>query len=464
MNPVVTYVLGGTYSTTQNSDAVSVARSQGVAASISYTGTTAVAAVFNSGVAQVDTLTMATKVLTGAGDFVKIRDGAGGVWAVAANKLDVKTVTFPTKAAATAADYIHIKDVTGGDWAVALNKSGTDAAPTGARWVSIPAANKAFVNISAVTTATQVAGLAFTALQALVGFTSAVTLTNPADGTLVFTAPSFGLITAFFPHNADDSGVGSITVVNTSVGGPSPAGALWSSVPAANKVVVDITTATTAATVATAVQAGLAGLTGISTTLTVGASSGANIPITQVIRLLMGDPTPSNAGETAIGSITVAQTTAGVTATVDTTANTITMAAHGFVTGLKGRLTTTGTLPTGLSTGIDYFVIVIDANTVKLASSLDNALAGTAVVITSQGTSGGVNTFTPTALSGGSVKLQQSVNKTDWFDISGQSASIATTGTSFFNVSDLYAQYVRAVFTATAGQVQISAAFCTKDM
>ncbi len=64
-------------------------------------------------------------------------------------------------------------------------------------------------------------------------------------------------------------------------------------------------------------------------------------------------------------------------------------------TGLKGRLTTTGTLPAGLALATDYFCIETGtASQVKFASSLANARAGVAVNITDTGT--GTHTFTPT--------------------------------------------------------------------
>jgi microcystin-dependent protein len=53
--------------------------------------------------------------------------------------------------------------------------------------------------------------------------------------------------------------------------------------------------------------------------------------------------------------------------------------------GQKIRLTTTGTLPTGLSAGVDYFVIRASSTTIKLASSQANANAGTAIDITGAG-------------------------------------------------------------------------------
>lgn len=72
------------------------------------------------------------------------------------------------------------------------------------------------------------------------------------------------------------------------------------------------------------------------------------------------------------------------------TTDIITSAAHGRVTGERVRLTTTTTLPAGLSLATTYYVIRIDADTFKLASSAANALAGTAVDITDTGT--GVHT------------------------------------------------------------------------
>jgi microcystin-dependent protein len=60
--------------------------------------------------------------------------------------------------------------------------------------------------------------------------------------------------------------------------------------------------------------------------------------------------------------------------------NNATFAAHGIKrTGFKVRLTS-GTL-TGLATATDYYVIVVDANTLAFATSLANALAGTKIAI-----------------------------------------------------------------------------------
>jgi hypothetical protein len=57
-----------------------------------------------------------------------------------------------------------------------------------------------------------------------------------------------------------------------------------------------------------------------------------------------------------------------------------------ILTGTKVRLTTTTTLPAGLATATDYYLIKLTDGTFKLATSYVNALAGTAIDITDTGT------------------------------------------------------------------------------
>ena len=78
---------------------------------------------------------------------------------------------------------------------------------------------------------------------------------------------------------------------------------------------------------------------------------------------------------------------------VNTTTDIITEANHNYYTGLVGQLTTDNTLPTGLSLATDYYVIALSDNTYSLATSLENAEAGTKINITAAGT--GNHTFTP---------------------------------------------------------------------
>lgn len=63
-----------------------------------------------------------------------------------------------------------------------------------------------------------------------------------------------------------------------------------------------------------------------------------------------------------------------------------------ILVGTRVRLTTTTTLPGGLATATDYYVIKVSDSTFKLATSYANAIAGTAINITDAGT--GTQTIT----------------------------------------------------------------------
>jgi phage tail-like protein len=68
----------------------------------------------------------------------------------------------------------------------------------------------------------------------------------------------------------------------------------------------------------------------------------------------------------------------------------VTCAAHGLTTGDVVYFTTTGALPTGVTTAGRYYAIVVTSSTFRLATSAANATAGTA--ITTAGTQSGVHT------------------------------------------------------------------------
>ena len=108
------------------------------------------------------------------------------------------------------------------------------------------------------------------------------------------------------------------------------------------------------------------------------------------------------------------------------------VAAHNQVTGSLGTLTSTTTLPSPLNTGTNYWLIVLDANNFQFATSLSNAVAGTFVPLTDQGT--GRHTFTPTASAGNTITGNMSV-----------------TGTSFCNISSLQLISNPASVTVAAG-------------
>lgn len=71
---------------------------------------------------------------------------------------------------------------------------------------------------------------------------------------------------------------------------------------------------------------------------------------------------------------------------VNSTNDTITLTGHAFVTGDKFRYSmNSGVQNIGLTDNTDYYAIVVDANTIKVATSPANASAGTAVNLTSGG-------------------------------------------------------------------------------
>lgn len=79
-----------------------------------------------------------------------------------------------------------------------------------------------------------------------------------------------------------------------------------------------------------------------------------------------------------------------ITVTIATPA-VVTLNSHGFLTGESIFLTTTGALPTNLSVNTLYFVIFVDANTFRLATTYANAIAGTA--INTSGSQSGIHTL-----------------------------------------------------------------------
>lgn len=129
-----------------------------------------------------------------------------------------------------------------------------------------------------------------------------------------------------------------------------------------------------------------------------------------------------------------------------------TKSSHGYLTGLKVQLTTTTTLPAGLSLATDYFVIKIDADTFYLASSLANAQAGTQVDITDSGT--GTHTITPTALAGANYQMQGSFDNSTWFNV-GSAVNITASVDTLVEKVDPMFDYVRFYYTLTAGQLSI---------
>lgn len=129
-------------------------------------------------------------------------------------------------------------------------------------------------------------------------------------------------------------------------------------------------------------------------------------------------------------------------------ASTITIPLHGLSTGIIGQLTTSGTLPSALSLLTNYYVIVVDLNTIRLASSLVNALAGTFIVLTNTGT--GNHTFSSTSLNT-TIKLQASNDGIHFTDISGDTITFTASGTIVWQLISPFYKIVRTLITPTSG-------------
>lgn len=147
------------------------------------------------------------------------------------------------------------------------------------------------------------------------------------------------------------------------------------------------------------------------------------------------------------------------TTDVNITANTVTITAHGYLTGVKVTLTTDDTLPAGLSTSTDYYLIKLDDNTIKFATSQANASAGTAIDLTDTGA--GTQTVVVTATIAGAIKLQKNnepwaMNTTVppvWVDITGTSQTFTTATVLNWALTDMGYQSLRAVVTLTSGTI-----------
>jgi hypothetical protein len=473
-NPKVTvhHMFDDTYVASANSDPIDMKFARGASVSMEWTSE-APEKTFDAGVRDVQKATFPALVAAVAGSFLICNDTNGDSWAIATlttlGVKDKKTETFPALAAATSGDYVVLPALGDTFWAISLDKTGTDAEPTGAIWVSVPEANKVHVDISAAVTAIEVAALVVTAFTGLTGYDAAFTVTDNLDGTVEFEAIAVGALADVSLKNADDSGAGSITSAVTVTGvdaDTAPTTDKWTAIASAKKGTVDISACTDAASVAAAFEVAFDGLTGFSALVTTDddAADGTML-FTGVANDDIGALEAYEAADVESVTIICAEETEYVPTEINITTNAITIPLHGIEPGLKGQLTSTGTLPAGLAAVTDYFVIVVDANTIKLASSLVNATAGTAVDITDYGTAGATHTFTATAIAGSSIKLQE-VNDLDdtWQDVASTSTNITATDKTLKTLTNFESRYLRAVFAITAGQVALNVRACVKEL
>lgn len=250
----------------------------------------------------------------------------------------------------------------------------------------------------------------------------------------------------------DTTGLAWAAAANKTGSDPQPTGVIWAAIPSARKTFVDISGATTGADIAALFETALNALVDVPFTST---DTVADLACVQDMRGLCTVSTTHNANDSGAGSITVA-TYPGVNSEVNVTDNTVTIPSHGYTTGFKVRLTTTGTLPDPLMTATDYFVIVVSSSVIQFASSLSNALAGTAIDLVDQGSEAAVNTVTGVALAGASVTFQKSNDGTNWINV--QSAtSITIDGSVMINQPNVSYRYFKVVKALTSGQVDLKA-------
>ena len=130
-----------------------------------------------------------------------------------------------------------------------------------------------------------------------------------------------------------------------------------------------------------------------------------------------------------------------------------TSVAHLLTSGLKVQLTTSSALPSGLALSTDYFVIVVSADTFRLASSLALALAGTPVTLSNSGV--GNQTVTPTALAGGNIKFEQSNSSSGPWVALGSAVNITVDADVALEKDRPTSRYVRVYLTLTAGNISV---------
>jgi hypothetical protein len=216
---------------------------------------------------------------------------------------------------------------------------------------------------------------------------------------------------------------------------PEPTGAVWASIAAGRKANVDISGATSGAQVAALIESAFDALTGVTALITTGTTSAA-IAFTHVYRAPVAAMVSYKSDESAVGSTTVAETTVGIQTSVNLTDNTVVFTAHGFQTGKSVALTVSASsLPAGLS-ATTYFLIVVDANTVKFATTLANAEAGTAVDITDYGTATVTMTVTPSISGSGIFKIEMSTSDVQTV-IQGEAPAFEL---AFYNASGVLTQ------------------------
>ena len=147
---------------------------------------------------------------------------------------------------------------------------------------------------------------------------------------------------------------------------------------------------------------------------------------------------------------------------VDADDNTVTIADHGYLTGVKVVTTTSGAAPGGLTTGT-YYIVKIDKDTIKFATSAANAFAGTVVNITSGGGVGDTQTITPAVLGTCAIDLYASNDGTNYVTLSVGSGNFTAGVVKLLPILDKFYKYLQLVLTIPAGALTVTATLYGKQ-
>lgn len=406
--------------------------------------------------------------------------------------MEVQTFTFPAKAGATESDYIAFYEPDGTAWAVALSIQGIaeitditavadvsdsldgtyfllqDVAGSVAFWIdtddsgtTIPggaaAADRA-VEITTIATddsAATIAGLLETAIHADSKFTA-------SSASTICTVTNVDLKALTDAADGDTGFSFSTTTQGSDLATP-PTGAIWTAIASGNKAQADIVTDTTAAQVAARVELAVDALSGFTAVIvTDDTAADGTMTFTQVVPGVVIDAAPKDENDAGAGSITAANTTQGVATEVDIANDKLTVPTQ-YPVGTKfEEITTTGTLPAGLSLSTAYYSIPNGDGTISLATSQSNAVAGTAVDITDYGATTSVHTLVVDTDLAGSVKIQKNIEPAsetaNWIDYgdgevlnANNSQSFSAAGDLQWAIPDLCCGQIRAVVTVTSG-------------
>lgn len=183
-------------------------------------------------------------------------------------------------------------------------------------------------------------------------------------------------------------------------------------------------------------------------------------------------------GSNAQVAVAATHLTGGTNSAFNLIQDTISITADGFFTGQVVQATKSGAaFPTGIAASTNYFIFTVDPNTIALFDTFAHALAATAtngvpygtglIVISSDASFGSTITFTPTAISGASYKLQKSMDwnpqtKTgNWIDVVSTETltvvtnTITTSANSYASCNFCSAAWLQVVFAISAGSAYV---------